>query len=114
MSRDRASASRRLTVPSVAGPDAGGLLEGLEAPAVDGGFDGAEDGALDGGGGHDLPPAPLRLTGLGRVVLVGDPLPQLLEQRSGHEAAEDADEEADRPVQGLEHEHRTTPGSFRR
>src|SRR5581483_3876467 len=96
---------------SFAGPDAGGLLESPQAPPVDQGLDAAGDGPLHRRRGEDLPPAAVRLRGLGGLLLPGDPLPDLLEQRSGHESADDAGQQAEGAVDQL-HGRRSFPSGL--
>src|SRR4051794_22184491 len=86
---------------SVARPDAGQLLEAVGAPAVDCRLHEREDRALEGGGLEPLAPAVLALLRLGRVLLAGDQLPDLLEDRAADQAAQDAEDDSERLVEQL-------------
>src|SRR5215213_4699386 len=79
-SRMRSTALSRCLVPatSVARPVAGQLGEAAGAGAVDGRLGGGEDGPLQRRGEHDLAHPVLALQRVGGVVLVRDPLPDLL------------------------------------
>src|SRR4051812_2530343 len=83
---------------SVAGPGARQLLESARAGAVDGGLRGSEDGALDGRRDDDLLHRVLALQRTRGVVLVGDLLPDLLEDDPRQGARQDPADQADRPV----------------
>src|SRR3954469_4186656 len=86
---------------SVARPDAGQLLEAVGAAAVDGRLHEREDRALEGGGREHLAPAVLALLRVGRVLLAGDQLPDLLEDRAADQAAQDAEDDSERLVEQL-------------
>src|SRR4051795_3956333 len=83
---------------SVARPGAGHLAEAMGSRAVYGGLRGREDGALDRGGEDDLPHRVLALQCARGVVLLGDELPDLLEDGPRHDAGQDPAQQADRPV----------------
>src|SRR4051794_28338105 len=86
---------------SVARPDAGQFLESLRAASVDSRLDQSEDRTLRGCGGQDLLPAVLALLCPRGIFLARDPLPDLLEDRAGKDAAEHADENSERLVEEL-------------
>src|SRR5687768_6121997 len=88
---------------SVAGPESGGLLERLEAAAVQGRLDGAGHRPLEGSGREDLLPAVVGLSRLGNLLLAGEALPQLLEEGAGGDAPGHAEHHAERAIQEFAH-----------
>jgi hypothetical protein len=84
-------------------PDTGEPAGALGRAAVDRGLDHGEDRALERGSQQDFPPAPLRVSGLRRVLFPGGHLPDPLENRSGYHSAKDADQHAYRLIQELDH-----------
>src|SRR4051794_10587221 len=83
---------------SVARPAPGELGEAAGSGPVDGRLRGREDGALQRGGQHDLAHLVLALQRARGVFLVGDLLPDLLEDDPGQGSGQDAADQADRPV----------------
>src|SRR5918998_1571712 len=102
-SRMRSTALSRFWVPatSVARPVTGQLGEAAGAGPVDGRLGGCEDRTLQRRGEDDLAHPVLALQRVGGVVLVRDPLPDLLEDGTGDHTGQDAAEQADRPVDQL-------------
>src|SRR5215218_9155527 len=86
---------------SVAGPRTGQPGESPRAGAVDRRLGRGEDRALDGRGQHHLAHRVLALERPGCVVLLGHPLPDLLEQRPRDDTRQDAAQQADRAVRQL-------------
>ena len=68
-----------------------------------GGLDAAEDRPLDRRRGQDLAPALVRVGRVRRILFTGDGLPHALEDRPGHETAEDAEEQTERLVEKPSH-----------
>src|SRR5919112_1688764 len=99
--RSTALSRCRVLATSVARPVAGQLGEAAGAGAVDGRLGRGEDGPLQRRGEHDLAHPVLALQRIGGVVLVRDPLPDLLEDGTGDDTGQDAAEQADRPVDQL-------------
>src|SRR4029079_551113 len=92
-------------------PDARSACETGRTCTVDDCLDSSEDGALRSCGRNDFAPAFLLVGCLRRIALVRDGSPETLEEGSGQDPAENAEEQTERFVDEFRHRPGFFPGS---